>query len=90
MVARLGGGEPTVQLCGVGVIDPPTTVVEIVRERMVGPARPAAKKRARGGRSRRRLTLRAIGLPAGGLPRCTGTDGRGDENPTWTGRARPP
>ncbi|MBG6068770.1 16S rRNA (guanine(527)-N(7))-methyltransferase RsmG [Micromonospora ureilytica] len=53
VVARLGGGEPTVQLCGVGVIDPPTTVVEIVRERMVGPARPAAKKRARGGRSRR-------------------------------------
>ncbi|MFE9193164.1 16S rRNA (guanine(527)-N(7))-methyltransferase RsmG [Micromonospora sp. NPDC007208] len=53
VVARLGGGEPTVQLCGVGVIDPPTTVVEIVRERMVGPARPAAKKRARGGRARR-------------------------------------
>ncbi|MFE9915772.1 16S rRNA (guanine(527)-N(7))-methyltransferase RsmG [Micromonospora sp. NPDC005553] len=53
VVARLGGGEPAVQLCGVGVIDPPTTVVEIVRERMVGPARPAARKRARGGRSRR-------------------------------------
>ncbi|WP_328849151.1 16S rRNA (guanine(527)-N(7))-methyltransferase RsmG [Micromonospora zamorensis] len=54
VVARLGGGEPTVQLCGVGVIDPPTTVVEIVRERMVGPARPAASKRSRAGRSRRR------------------------------------
>ncbi len=53
VVARLGGGEPTVRLCGVGVIDPPTTVVEIVRERMVGPPRPAAKKRARGGRPRR-------------------------------------
>ncbi|MEU8253354.1 16S rRNA (guanine(527)-N(7))-methyltransferase RsmG [Micromonospora inaquosa] len=53
VVARLGGGEPAVRLCGVGVIDPPTTVVEIVRERMVGPPRPAAKKRARGGRSRR-------------------------------------
>ncbi|MEU8420015.1 16S rRNA (guanine(527)-N(7))-methyltransferase RsmG [Micromonospora sp. NPDC048835] len=52
LVARLGGGEPAVRLCGVGVIDPPTTVVEIVRERIVGP-RPAAKKRARGGRSRR-------------------------------------
>ncbi|MBG6101416.1 16S rRNA (guanine527-N7)-methyltransferase [Micromonospora vinacea] len=52
VVARLGGGQPGVHLCGVGVIDPPTTVVEIVRERMVGP-RPAAKKRARGGRSRR-------------------------------------
>ncbi|MEV7329981.1 16S rRNA (guanine(527)-N(7))-methyltransferase RsmG [Micromonospora sp. NPDC093244] len=54
VVARVGGGEPTVHLCGVGVIDPPTTVVEIVRERMVGPARPAASKRSRGGRARRR------------------------------------
>ncbi|WP_433653359.1 16S rRNA (guanine(527)-N(7))-methyltransferase RsmG [Micromonospora zamorensis] len=54
VVARLGGGEPTVQLCGVGVIDPPTTVVEVVRERMVGPARPVANKRSRAGRSRRR------------------------------------
>ncbi|WP_208760958.1 16S rRNA (guanine(527)-N(7))-methyltransferase RsmG [Micromonospora orduensis] len=54
VVSRVGGGEPTVHLCGVGVIDPPTTVVEIVRERMVGPARPAASKRSRGGRARRR------------------------------------
>ncbi|RZT81805.1 16S rRNA m(7)G-527 methyltransferase [Micromonospora violae] len=53
VVARLGGGQPTVELCGVGVIDPPTTVVEIVRERMIGPPRPAAKKRARSGRPRR-------------------------------------
>ncbi|SCE86943.1 16S rRNA m(7)G-527 methyltransferase [Micromonospora coriariae] len=54
VVERLGGGEPTVHLCGVDVIDPPTTVVEVVRERMVGPARPAANKRSRGGRPRRR------------------------------------
>lgn len=53
VVTRLGGGEPTVHLCGVDVIDPPTTVVEIVRERLVGP-RPVASKRDRGGRSRRR------------------------------------
>ncbi|MEW2377194.1 16S rRNA (guanine(527)-N(7))-methyltransferase RsmG [Micromonospora sp. NPDC047812] len=53
-VARLGGGEPEVHRCGEGVIDPPTTVVEIVRERVVGPARPKAAKRSRGGRSRRR------------------------------------
>lgn len=53
-VARLGGGEPQVHRCGEGVIDPPTTVVEIVRERMVGTARPKAPKRSRGGRSRRR------------------------------------
>lgn len=53
-VARLGGGDAAVHLCGVGVIDPPTTVVEIVRERMVGTARSAAAKRSRGGHARRR------------------------------------
>lgn len=53
VVARLGGGEPALHLCGVGVIDPPTTVVEIVRERMIGP-RPATNKRSRAGRPRRR------------------------------------
>ncbi|MEU6072584.1 16S rRNA (guanine(527)-N(7))-methyltransferase RsmG [Micromonospora sp. NPDC047074] len=52
-VARLGGGEPEVRRCGEGVIDPPTTVVEIVRERVVGP-RPKAPKGSRGGRNRRR------------------------------------
>ncbi|SCG47839.1 16S rRNA m(7)G-527 methyltransferase [Micromonospora halophytica] len=54
-VDRLGGGEPTVHLCGVGVIDPATTVVEVVRERVVRP--PAAKKapkRSRGGRKKAR------------------------------------
>ncbi|MEH0845515.1 16S rRNA (guanine(527)-N(7))-methyltransferase RsmG [Micromonospora sp. CPCC 205711] len=54
-VNRLGGGEPAVHLCGVGVIDPATTVVEIVRERMVRP--PSAKKApksSRGGRKRNR------------------------------------
>jgi 16S rRNA (guanine(527)-N(7))-methyltransferase RsmG len=54
VVTRLGGGEPTVHLCGVGVIEPPATVVEIVRERVVGARRPAASKRSRGGRPRRR------------------------------------
>ncbi|MEV6488371.1 16S rRNA (guanine(527)-N(7))-methyltransferase RsmG [Actinoplanes sp. NPDC051633] len=38
-VARLGGSEPVVSRCGVDLIDPPTTVVEIVRERVVMPAR---------------------------------------------------
>lgn len=32
-VRRLGGGEPVVRHCGVEVLDPPTTVVEIVKER---------------------------------------------------------
>ncbi len=51
-VSRLGGGAPEVHHCGEGVIEPPTTVVEIVRERVVGPARPKSPKRSRGGRRR--------------------------------------
>jgi 16S rRNA (guanine527-N7)-methyltransferase len=51
-VAKLGGGTPVVRLCGDGLIDPPTTVVEIVRERAVVPPRPKPSKRAAGsGRS---------------------------------------
>ncbi|WBB71019.1 16S rRNA (guanine(527)-N(7))-methyltransferase RsmG [Micromonospora sp. WMMD812] len=53
VVAKLGGGEASVYRCGVGVIDPPTTVVEIVRERLVGP-RPSSARKSRGGRQRRR------------------------------------
>ncbi|WP_233512300.1 16S rRNA (guanine(527)-N(7))-methyltransferase RsmG [Micromonospora deserti] len=53
-VARLGGSEPAVHRCGVGVVDPPATVVEIVRERVVGPMRPASARKSRGGRNRRR------------------------------------
>ncbi|WP_121157750.1 16S rRNA (guanine(527)-N(7))-methyltransferase RsmG [Micromonospora pisi] len=35
-VARLGGGSPVVRQCGVGLVEPATTVVEIVRERALG------------------------------------------------------
>jgi 16S rRNA (guanine527-N7)-methyltransferase len=49
VITRLGGGSPVVQRCGVGMIDPPTTVVEIVRERAVNP--PGTKPSRRGGRS---------------------------------------
>ncbi|MGN9908042.1 16S rRNA (guanine(527)-N(7))-methyltransferase RsmG [Phytohabitans sp. LJ34] len=63
-IGRLGGATPVVRRCGVGLIDPPTTVVEIVRERAVGPARSKASRgasrrstsdggTARGGRARR-------------------------------------
>lgn len=63
-VGRLGGATPVVRRCGVGLVDPPTTVVEIVRERVVGPARSKASRgasrrstsdggAARGGRARR-------------------------------------
>ncbi|GAA0563597.1 hypothetical protein GCM10010172_53700 [Paractinoplanes ferrugineus] len=49
VVAALGGGSPQVRLCGTGLIDPPTTVVEIVKERDVVP--PAPPGRNAGGRS---------------------------------------
>jgi len=32
-IGRLGGGTPVVTRCGVGVIDPPTTVVQVTRVR---------------------------------------------------------
>ncbi|MER7459101.1 16S rRNA (guanine(527)-N(7))-methyltransferase RsmG [Micromonospora sp. NPDC126480] len=51
-VSRLGGGTPEVHRCGEGVIEPPTTVVEVVRERVVGPPRSKSTKRSRGGRRR--------------------------------------
>ncbi|MFF5214122.1 16S rRNA (guanine(527)-N(7))-methyltransferase RsmG [Micromonospora sp. NPDC000442] len=50
-VHRLGGGRPVLRRCGEGVVDPPTTVVEIVRERSVGPAARTAPRKSR---SRRR------------------------------------
>jgi len=49
-VRRLGGSPPEVRLCGVGVVEPPTTVVEIVRERVVGAARESSPRPAAGRR----------------------------------------
>ncbi|MET7468997.1 16S rRNA (guanine(527)-N(7))-methyltransferase RsmG [Micromonospora sp. NPDC005686] len=51
-VIRLGGGTPELHRCGDGVIEPPATVVEVVRERVVNPRRPKKPKRSRGGRRR--------------------------------------
>ena len=45
-VGRLGGSAPIVRRCGVGVLDPPTTVVEIVRERVVGVPRAPSSRSA--------------------------------------------
>ncbi|MFC7547148.1 16S rRNA (guanine(527)-N(7))-methyltransferase RsmG [Plantactinospora sp. GCM10030261] len=45
-VHRLGGDDPVVRQCGVDLLDPPTTVIDIRRERAAGGARSA-----RGGRS---------------------------------------
>ncbi|HWG98752.1 MAG TPA: 16S rRNA (guanine(527)-N(7))-methyltransferase RsmG [Pilimelia sp.] len=53
-VGRLGGAAPVVRLAGIGVADPPTTVVEIVRERHVAPTRSRSSQEA--ARSGRRST----------------------------------
>ncbi|HEX8630468.1 MAG TPA: 16S rRNA (guanine(527)-N(7))-methyltransferase RsmG [Catenuloplanes sp.] len=47
-VARLGGATPVVRQCGDGVLAAPTTVVEIVRERAVVPARSQPARSAKG------------------------------------------
>jgi 16S rRNA (guanine527-N7)-methyltransferase len=41
---RMGGGNPAVRVCGAGLLDPPTTVVEVVRERAV--ARRAGRRQS--------------------------------------------
>jgi 16S rRNA (guanine527-N7)-methyltransferase len=48
-VDRLGGGTPQVRRCGVGLLDQPATVIELVRERVVGGR--ASGGRASSGRS---------------------------------------
>ncbi len=45
LLARLGAGKAAVRSCGDGLLEEPTTVVEIVRERVVEPRRLARKKR---------------------------------------------
>ncbi|MEV1286778.1 16S rRNA (guanine(527)-N(7))-methyltransferase RsmG [Micromonospora sp. NPDC049679] len=51
VIDRFGGGTPVVRWCGAELIEPPTTVVEIVRERDVVPARAgSSRKAARSGR----------------------------------------
>lgn len=62
-VAALGGAEPVIRLCGEGLIDPPTTVIEVVVQsrpkpstRAAGPGRGAGGKS--GGRSSGRRSSR--------------------------------
>jgi 16S rRNA (guanine527-N7)-methyltransferase len=47
-VVGLGGSEPGLHTCGDGLIDPPTTIVEIVKVRDVVPPRPKPPTRAAG------------------------------------------
>jgi 16S rRNA (guanine527-N7)-methyltransferase len=53
-VVQLGGGEPVIRSCGVGMLAAPTTVVEVVRELDVAPAskpaRSAGSVRSQSGR----------------------------------------
>ena len=64
-VDRLGGAAPVVRRCGVGTVDPPTTVVEVTRARAV---EPAGKRSASGaGRAGRRSN--PDGGRGGGRPR---------------------
>ena len=46
-IGRLGGGAPVVRHCGVGVIEPPATVVEIARAAPVARVAKRATRRAR-------------------------------------------
>jgi 16S rRNA (guanine527-N7)-methyltransferase len=49
-ISRIGGGTPVIHECGVGLVEPPVTVVEVVRERIVAGPRSRKKGRDRGGR----------------------------------------
>ncbi|HEY6593871.1 MAG TPA: 16S rRNA (guanine(527)-N(7))-methyltransferase RsmG [Asanoa sp.] len=51
-IGRLGGATPVIRLCGVDLIDPPTTVVEIVHERSA--ALPSSHRSTRDDFGRRR------------------------------------
>ncbi|WP_376771128.1 16S rRNA (guanine(527)-N(7))-methyltransferase RsmG [Rhizomonospora bruguierae] len=50
-VDRLGGGAPVVRQCGATLVEPLTTVVDIVRERAVAPTGPQARTGRAGRRS---------------------------------------
>lgn len=69
-IAGLGGADPVLRLCGAGLIDPPATVVEIVKERDVARPRPKPPSRAGG-------PERAAGGKAGGRGSGRGSTRRG-------------
>ena len=46
-LTRLGAGPPRIAHCGAGVVDPPTTVVRVPRQRVVPAARSAAPGQGR-------------------------------------------
>ncbi|WP_432705160.1 16S rRNA (guanine(527)-N(7))-methyltransferase RsmG [Actinoplanes regularis] len=66
-IERIGGGEPQIRLCGVGLIDPPATVVEIVKEREMEVGRGRS-----GGSSRRSSGAAADGSVRGSAGNAAG------------------
>jgi 16S rRNA (guanine527-N7)-methyltransferase len=46
VVRKLGGGQPRIEMCGVGIVDPASTVVVI--ERVRGAGRPDRARRKKG------------------------------------------
>lgn len=48
-IAAVGGGRPTIEQVGSGVIDPPTTVVRVIRLRTGGPSGGPPRSARRGG-----------------------------------------
>ena len=73
-IAKLGGGLPLLLHCGAGLIDPPTTVVQISRERVVRrQARPA-----RSGSGRSASTGSASAQPSKQTNGNRRASGRGD------------
>lgn len=57
VISRLGGDSPVIRLCGTGLVEPPTTVIEITRERLVEGRTPSGSVR-KGGRGQPPSTRR--------------------------------
>lgn len=53
-VRRMGGATPVVRRCGVGVVEPATTVIEILRQRAVPAEQGRSSRTRRGAGARRR------------------------------------
>ena len=64
-IARLGGADPVLRLCGEGLIDPPATVVEIVKERDVVPPKAEPKSSVRAAGAGRGTSRKADGRGSG-------------------------
>jgi 16S rRNA (guanine527-N7)-methyltransferase len=64
-IARLGGADPVLRLCGEGLIDPPATVVEIVKERDVVQSKTEPKSSVRTTGAGRGTSRKADGRGSG-------------------------